>query len=129
MYNPSQDSTLVNITVHRYPSNEIFSFYFDNTKSFRHLKNDLEVNHKMNDGTFYLEMNDNILKDGTILKDMGVRDDVCINAVDDDYIKIKVKVKDFRNNIRIIQKYMVKSDFKIIVSGDKKIIKVCNNNL
>lgn len=129
MYNYSKNSSVVNFTIHRFPNDEIFSYYFDNRKSFGHLKIDLEINHKMNEGTYYLEMNDNILKDDMTLKDNGVTNDVTINAVDNDYIKIKLKVKDSKNNVEILQKYVLKSDFKIIGSDDNKIIKVCNNNL
>lgn len=110
------------------PSNEFFYYDFDNNKSFGELKNELEEKYILRKGKYYFEMEDHILNDDIILKDVGIRDYCEINAIRNDYIKIKVKVKDIFGRKQTIKMYVLISEFKVIKANEIKEIKVCNEN-
>lgn len=123
----SEASTLVQFIIRLIPTSQCLLWTFDENKSFGDLKKDLEKKHKVKKGEYYIEMNDHVMKDDMIMKDNGVRNDSNVNVIRNDCIKIKLIVKNWRNESEIIEKRMVVSDFKIIKSNENKEVNVCNN--
>lgn len=124
-----QNISMIKIIIHVFPGNEKLTHVFDGNKSFADLKDDLLERQIIKKGTYYAEMNDNILNDDMILKGNGVKNDSEINIVRNDCIKIKVETRDKEGEIQIISKYFLISDFKVIKTDKNNEVKVCINHL
>lgn len=125
---PSINTSIIKIIICIFPGNEKLFYTFDINKSFGDLTNELQEKQIIYKGKYYIEMNDQIMSDDMVLKDSEVKNDSCINFVRNNYIKIKVKVKDQEDEYRIIQKYVLISDFKVVKANENRMILVCNNN-
>lgn len=115
---------MVKNTVHVFPTKEILTLDFDENGSVRELKVELEEEYKMKKGTYYIEMNDLVMSDDMILKRNGVIRDSNLNVIRNDYVKIKVEAKKWGEESKIIQKYVLISDFKVIKADENRLIKV-----
>lgn len=120
----NQNARVVQFTIHLIPSFKVFSYKFDNNKTFGDLKNDLKENLKIKKGTYHFEVNEEIMDDEIILADRGIINNSEINIVDNDCIKIRVQINGSRNQPQTIQKYMSGSNLKVIVPDENKEIKV-----
>lgn len=116
---------MIYLFIHSIPTCEDISYVFDEGKSFGDLKNDLEEKLKIEKDKYYFEMNDHVMNDDMILKDNGVINNSFINAVDNNYIKIKLNIKYGEDSYREIQNYILISDFKVLETDENKEIKVC----
>lgn len=114
---------MIELKIHVFPGNEIFSCNFEDNKSFKDLKNGLIKRQIINKDNYYIEMNNNYMNDDILLKDNGMTNSRDINVVRNDYIKFKVEIKDFWfDRIQTIQRYILISDFKVIkANGNKEI--------
>lgn len=115
---------MVRITVHVFPTKEILTLDFDKSGSIRELKIELEEEYKIRKGMYYIEMNDLIMNDDMILKRVGVINDCNLNVIRNDYIKVKIEAKKWGEESKILQKYVLVSDFKVIEADENKLIKV-----
>lgn len=115
---------MIEFTICFIPKNVSLTYYFDGNKNFGDLKNYLEEKYEIQKGSYYLEMNDHVLDDNVTLKGKGVKNDTCIYVISNNCMKIKVKVKDWRSEVKTIQLGVLISDFKIIKADENKEIKV-----
>lgn len=129
MYLFSRDASMIFIIIHVFPDDKEFDCYFDNSKNFGDLKNDLIERQIIMEGTYYFEMNDHIINDDMVLKDNGIINNSHLNIIRNDCIKIGVEMKDNNGKLETIQLYILISDFKVIKIDKNKVIKVCNNIL
>lgn len=120
---------MIDLFIHVFPDDEYFSYSFDENESFGDLKHELIQKNLIKEDIYYIEVNDNIMNDEMILKDIGVTNDSNINIVNNNYIKIKVEVKDWGGEIQTNYSYMLISDFKIIKSDENKEVKACYNKI
>lgn len=121
----SENTSIIKIVIHFLPGNTSYSCNYDINKSFRELKNYLKEKQITNDDMYYFEMNDHVLVDDMTLRDSGVVNDSNLNALKNDNIKIKLKFKDDKGNVQIMQNIVLKSDFKILTSDENKVVNVC----
>lgn len=124
----NQSSTMIQFIIRLIPTGQSLLWTFDENKSFGDLKKELEKKDKVKKGEYYIEMNDDIMKDDMIMKDNGVRNDSDVNVIRNDCIKIKITLKDWRNESEIVERRVLSSDFKIMKSNENKEVNVCDNN-
>lgn len=124
-----QNTSMIKINIHFYPGDERLIYNFDNNNTFEDLKNKLNEQCILTKGTYYFEVDDEIMDDHMILKDKGVINNSCICAVDNNCIKIKLELDDYWGNLETIQCYVLMSDFKMIAADENKEVVVCNDNI
>lgn len=115
---------MIMIKFHVYPDYKEFRCSFDVNKTFRDLKDYLNEKYKMEKGSYYFEVDNHVMDDNIILKNNGVGNYSCINVIRNDCINIIIEENVDENNTRTVQKYLFRSDFKVITPDKKKEVKV-----
>lgn len=119
---------MVKLKFNVFPDEESFNYSFDINETFKKLKKELVENKKIKDEEYYIEINDNIMDNNSIIKDYAVDDGSVISIVRNNYVKIKVEVKNNEGKIETLFSYVPALDFKIIKLDENNLIKVCVNN-
>lgn len=88
-----QNITIIQFFIRLIPNNVSLYWTFEDNKNFGDLKNNLQEKHKIIKESYHFEMDDTIMDDDLVLKDLGVSNDSCLYLVRNDYIKIKIEKK------------------------------------
>lgn len=124
-----QSESIAKIKIRVFPESLKFYYDFDNNKSFGDLKNELIEKRIIKEGTYYIEMNDDIVNDDLIVKDYVLDNNYYLNIINIDYNIIKIKINRMFDSFSTLRFYVHSSDFKVIKANENREIKVCDNNL
>lgn len=118
------------IKIHLFPGDTEFFYYCYNNENanFGDLKNEFTGKWGVENGTYYVEMNNCIMNDDMLVKNSRLYDDCDVNLVRVDCIKILIEEKDSMEKLWVIHKYLLSSDLSVIKSDENKEVKVCNKN-
>lgn len=83
---------MIGFIIRLIPTYERLYWNFDENKSYNDLKNDIFDRAIIKNGECYIDINDQIINDDTILKVYGVEDYYDVKIVRSDYIKIKLEI-------------------------------------
>lgn len=118
---------MIEFIIHIIQSEEKYKWNFDENKSIKELKIDLEDKKKIKKGSYYIDFNFYTMNDNMILKDYGVVKDSCLSIVDNNYFKIEIQIIDYLDVFHTVRKYDNKLKYSIITPDERNIVKVCNN--
>lgn len=71
-----------------FPNGESFYWRFNNNKTFKDLKNDLDKKQKMKKETYYFEKNGHVINESNTLRREGITNDSCLSAIRIDCLNI-----------------------------------------
>lgn len=114
---------MIVIKIHDCSRNKDFSWFFDENRRFKDLKNELNEQYIIKKEGCYFEVNGKVINDDMI-KDCGVEDYSLVNIISNDCAKIKLEAKDSEGDIKIMQWYMSISHFTTIKQDENKEVKV-----
>lgn len=115
---------MIVIKIHDCARIKYFSWFFDENKSFKDLKNELSAHYVIKKEEYCFELNGKVINDDMTIKDCGVEDSSLVNIISNDCAKIKLELKDGKGDIKIIQWYMPISCFTTIKQDENKEVNV-----